>query len=95
MGGNVAQHIGKLCYVKISASTVIRLVIKCSAPSIQLSKIIGVDDWAFKKRLKHGTIIIDLEKNEVKDLLPDGEDKTLTAWLILHSFVKCSAETAL
>ncbi len=81
LGGNVAHRIGKLCYVQISASTILRLVLKCPIPIIQLPKIIGVDDWAFKKRLKYGTIIVDLEKNEVIDLLPDREGKTLTDWL--------------
>ncbi|WP_309915103.1 MULTISPECIES: ISL3 family transposase [unclassified Arcicella] len=81
LGGNVAHRIGKLCYVKISASTILRLVLKCPIPIIQLPKIIGVDDWAFKKRLKYGTIIVDLEKNEVIDLLPDREGETLTDWL--------------
>jgi transposase len=36
--GNVAQRIGKLCYVKISASTILRLVIKCPVPAIKLPK---------------------------------------------------------
>jgi transposase len=88
LGGNVAQRIGKLCYVKISASTILRLVIKCPIPAIKLPKIIGVDDWAFKKRLKYGTIIVDLEKNEVIDLLPDREAKTLTDWLKKHLSVE-------
>jgi transposase len=88
LGGNVAQRIGKLCYVKISASTILRLVVKCPIPAIKLPKIIGVDDWAFKKRLKYGTIIVDLEKNEVIDLLPDREAKTLITWLKLHSSVE-------
>jgi hypothetical protein len=67
LGGNVAQRIGKLCYVKISASTILNLVIKCPIPAIKLPKIFGVDDWAFKKCQKYGTIIVDLEKNEVID----------------------------
>ena len=57
LGGNVDQRIGKLCYVKISASTILGLVIKCPIPAIKLPKIIGVDDWAFKKRLKYGEIL--------------------------------------
>ena len=81
LGGNVAHRIGKLCFVKISASTILRLVLKCPIPIIELPKIIGIDDWAFKKRLKYGTIIVDLEKKEVIDLLPDREGKTLTDWL--------------
>ena len=73
LGGNVAHRIGKLCYLKISASTILRLVLKCPIPIIESPKIIGVDDWAFKKRLRYGTIIVDLEKNEMIDLLPDKE----------------------
>jgi transposase len=88
LGGNVAQRIGKLCNVKVSASTILRLVFKCPIPTIKLPKIIGVDDWAFKKRLKYGTIIVDLEKNEVIDLLPDREAKTLTDWLKKHLSVE-------
>ena len=48
LGGNVAQRIGGLRFVKISASTILRLVIKCPIQDIKLPKIIGVDDWALK-----------------------------------------------
>lgn len=72
LGGNVAHRISKLSSVKISASTILRLIVKCPIPAIKLPKIIGVDDLVFKKRLKYGTIIIDLETNEVIDLLPAG-----------------------
>ena len=44
-----------------------------SIQSIAAPKIVGVDDWAFKKRMKYGTIIVDLEKNKVIELLPDRE----------------------
>ncbi len=88
LGGSVAQRIGKLCYVKISASTILRLVIRCPVSVIKLPKIIGVDDWAFKKSSKYGTIIVDLEKNEVIDLLPDREAETLTNWLKKHLSVE-------
>ncbi|MDF7819375.1 transposase family protein [Runella sp. MFBS21] len=57
--------------VKISASTVLRFIKKCNIPAISSPKIIGVDDWAFKKGRKYGTIIVDLEKHQVIDLLPD------------------------
>lgn len=88
LGGNVAHRIIKLSFVKISASTILRLIVKCPIPTIKLPKIIGVDDWAFKKRLKCGTIIVDLETNEVIDLLPDREAATLTNWLKRHTSVE-------
>lgn len=81
LGGNLAQRIGHLSFVKISASTILRLIIKCPTQAIEPPKIIGVDDWAFKKRFNYGTIIVDLEKNKVIELLPDREAATLTKWL--------------
>jgi transposase len=88
LGSKVVHRIGKLCYVKISASTILRLVLKCPIPDTQLPKIIGVDDWSFKKRLKYGTIIVDFEKNEMIDLLSNREGKTLTGWLKQFSFIE-------
>ncbi len=88
LGGNVAQRVGKQCFVRISASTILRLIIKCPIQAIAAPKIIGVDDWAFKKRMKYGTIIVDLEKNKVIELLPDREAKTLSRWLEQHPSVE-------
>ena len=88
LGGNVAHRVGKLCFVRISASTILRLIIKSPIQAIVAPKIIGVDDWAFKKRMKYGTIIVDLEKNKVIELLPDREAKTLSRWLEQHPSVE-------
>jgi hypothetical protein len=42
----------KAMLLRISASTIFRLVIKSSVQTIVAPKIIGNDDWAFKKRMK-------------------------------------------
>lgn len=52
-------------------------------------KVIGVDDWAWRKGYTYGTIIVDLERRKVIDLLPDREAGTLTDWL----FARPSIET--
>jgi transposase len=88
LGGNLAQRIGHLSFVKISASTILRLIIKCPIHAIESPKIIGVDDWAFKKRFNYGTIIVDLEKSKVIELLPNREAVTLTKWLIEHPTIE-------
>jgi transposase len=34
-------------------------------------RVLGVDDWAWRKGSTYGTIIVDLERRQVIDLLPD------------------------
>jgi transposase len=43
-----------------------------------------VDDWAWRNGQRYGTILVDLERRGVLDLLPDREPATLATWLRLH-----------
>jgi hypothetical protein len=44
-------------------------------------KVIGVDDWAWRKGDSYSTVIVDLEQRRVLDLLPDRTAESLAAWL--------------
>jgi transposase len=57
------------------------------SPVITVSKL-GVDDFAWKKGNHYGTILVDLEKHAVIDLLPDREKKTFKKWLKAHPEVR-------
>jgi transposase len=49
---------------------------------------VGVDDWAWRKGQSFGTILVDLERREVVDLLPTRSAKVLAEWLAQHPEVK-------
>ena len=46
--------------------------------------MLGVDDWAWCKGQRYGTILVDLERHCVIDLLPDRRAETLADWLRDH-----------
>jgi hypothetical protein len=41
----------------------------------------GIDDWAWRRNQRYGTIICDLERRKTIDLLPDRESATAQEWL--------------
>ena len=50
--------------------------------------IIGLDDWAWKRGLRYGTLICDLEQGVPIDLLPDRTVATVSAWLQKHPTIE-------
>jgi transposase len=42
--------------------------------------IVGIDDWAWKRGHRYGTIVCDLERRCIVDVLPDREVATVEAW---------------
>jgi transposase len=51
-------------------------------------RILGVDDFAFRKRQTYGTILVDLERQQPITLLSDREAETLAEWLKEHPGVE-------
>jgi transposase len=47
-------------------------------------RILGIDDWAWKKGQTYGTLFVDLELRRPIEVLPDREEETVEAWLRTH-----------
>jgi transposase len=49
-----------------------------------MPRVVGIDDWAYRKGHRYGTLICDLESGRVLDLLPDRDANSLAQWLGKH-----------
>ncbi len=84
VGGQAGADVGSELGISGSRDTILRLV-RQSHPSAQSEPhVIGLDDWARKRRLRYGTLICDLELGLPIDLLPDRSVETVSAWLKKH-----------
>ena len=76
-GSRLAQRNG----VSISTNTLLRLVRQSGTPEHAAAEVIGIDDWAFRKRRRYGAIAVDLESHTVIDVLPERTAQEIGDWL--------------
>jgi transposase len=50
--------------------------------------VLSVDAWAWRKKQRYGTMLLDLERSQVIDLLPVRSADSLAQWLGLHPEVE-------
>src|SRR6266566_2712994 len=83
-GGQAGADTGSELGFSGSRDTILRLVHQSRRPAGQEPHVIGLDDWAWKRRRRYGTLICDLERGLPIDLLPDRTVETVSAWLKKH-----------
>jgi transposase len=81
LGGEAGCRLAKRIGMSVSADTVLRRVTQSAIHIAGEPRRIGVDDWAWRKGQRYGTIVVDLEAGCPIDLLPDRSSDTLAQWL--------------
>jgi transposase len=86
-GGQAGADMGSELGISGSRDTILRLVRRSPQSAKAAPRIIGLDDWARRRRLRYGTLICDLERSQPIDLLPDRSVESVEAWLKEHPSV--------
>jgi transposase len=68
----------------VSKDTLLRVVRRRTRPPADPLRVIGIDDWAWRRNHRYASIVCNLERRRVVTLLPDREPATAQAWLAAH-----------
>ena len=80
MGGRPAQALGRRLRFGLSKDTFLRGAASGGRTMGCEPRVIGIDDWAWRKGQRYGTLICYLEQRAVIDLLPDRELQSGRRW---------------
>ena len=87
LGGEAGARLLAQLQMPASADRLLRLILAEPVVCSDTLQVVGVDDWAVRRGVRYGTIVVDLERHRVIDLLADRTADTLVAWLGGHPHI--------
>ena len=87
-GGQQGTRLADRSGIATTSSTLLHHLMQLPAPKARAVRVLGVDDFAWKKRFTYGTILVDLERRTIIDVLADRDSVTVEAWLQEHPEVE-------
>ena len=89
-GGKGGERLATALGMGVSDTTVLWSVQSEQAPITAADQVraVGIDDWSWRRGQSYGTIIVDLERRRVLDLLPDRSVESISTWLAAHSRIE-------
>ncbi len=88
LGGEAGSRLARELGLLVSPDALLARARRPPQAPNERVRVLGVDDFAFRKGNAYGTILVDLERRRVVDLLPECSQEGLASWLRRHPGVE-------
>uniref|UniRef100_A0AAU3HNU4 ISL3 family transposase n=1 Tax=Streptomyces sp. NBC_01393 TaxID=2903851 RepID=A0AAU3HNU4_9ACTN len=83
LGGRPGERLCRTLQLPAGRTHLLGLLTAPAVPE-QAPRVLGVDEFAFRKGWRYGTVLVDVEAAHVVDVLPDRDAVTFADWLREH-----------
>jgi transposase len=84
LGGAAGARLAAVLGLPVGRTALLGVIRAAPLPPSPQPKAVGVDEFAWRRGRRFGTIIVDLERRRPLDLLPDRDAGQVAAWLQQH-----------
>jgi transposase len=88
LGGRPGHRFAARRAITISRTTLLRLVRALPEPARGTPRVLGIDEFAFRRGRTYGCLLVDLETHRPVDVLPEKSAAAVIAWLGAHGGVE-------
>ena len=81
LGGQAGARLLRQIGVAVSGSTLLRALRRADPPAAATPRVLGVDEWAWRRGVRYGAVLVDLEARRPVDLLAEATAAGLERWL--------------
>jgi transposase len=87
-GGRLGVRVTDRLGIQTSRHTILRRIMGLPTDLVGQITELGSDDFAFKRGRTYGTLLVDLQRHHILDILPDRKAETAAAWMRSHPEIR-------